>query len=215
MIRKCPTGAEPQRDGSAAVVVVVVGALCALAVSGLVLVGRDALDASRAQTVADGAALAGVIGGPGAAMRVVDAAGASLISQSRTGSDFDVVVSVGQAVAQARARREQAVVGIGDRAGLAPAMLAALARADDLVGKQIPVVSGYRSRATQAILWADRARNPYPVARPGTSRHELGLAVDVPLGIVGELSGVAALAGLCHPLPESDPVHFIVCRTHP
>ena len=53
--------------------------------------------------------------------------------------------------------------------------------------------------------------NPYPVAPPGTSLHESGLAVDVPLGFVPTLLAVAADAGLCQPLPETDPVHFEPC----
>jgi uncharacterized protein YcbK (DUF882 family) len=50
-------------------------------------------------------------------------------------------------------------------------------------GIEIKVTSGKRSTERQAALYANRANNPYPVARPGTSKHELGLAVDlVPTG---------------------------------
>jgi len=35
-----------------------------------------------------------------------------------------------------------------------------------------------RSYSYQLKLWNERANNPYPVAPPGTSKHELGLAFD-------------------------------------
>jgi LAS superfamily LD-carboxypeptidase LdcB len=43
-----------------------------------------------------------------------------------------------------------------------------------------PVISsGFRSREKQEQLYANRANNPFPVAKPGTSKHEHGLAIDV------------------------------------
>lgn len=44
-----------------------------------------------------------------------------------------------------------------------------------------PIVSGRRSRASQERLWAAflRGDHPGPVARPGTSLHERGEAVDL------------------------------------
>lgn len=43
------------------------------------------------------------------------------------------------------------------------------------------VTSTVRTRAEQEALYAKalRGENPYPVARPGTSRHERGLAIDL------------------------------------
>ena len=96
--------------------------------------------------------------------------------------------------------------------GLTPEMAAAVARAGALLGESVPISSGWRSRAQQAALWAGRHTNPYPVARPGTSMHERGLAIDVPRAFVATLRTVAAAAGLCQPLPVSDPVHFELCR---
>ncbi len=46
-------------------------------------------------------------------------------------------------------------------------------------GIEIRITSGKRSTERQAALYANRASNPYPVARPGTSKHEMGLAVDL------------------------------------
>jgi hypothetical protein len=76
-------------------------------------------------------------------------------------------------------------------------------------------VSGYRSLAEQTALWERRGTNPFPVARPGTSMHERGLAIDVPRAFVPVLRRVAAQAGLCDPLPTTDPVHFELCRWNP
>src|SRR5690606_3681515 len=87
------------------------------------------------------------------------------------------------------------------RAGLQPALAGALAAAERLLGTPVPITSGYRSPAQQQALWDRRAANPYPVARPGTSPHERGVAVDVPLAFVPRLRSVAARVGLCQPLP--------------
>lgn len=43
----------------------------------------------------------------------------------------------------------------------------------------LTVTSVYRSRTEQLKLWNNRRNNPYPVARPGTSKHERGLAFDM------------------------------------
>jgi len=49
------------------------------------------------------------------------------------------------------------------------------------LGLQPRVTSTRRSRAEQTALYRAwlAGRNPYPVARPGTSDHELGWAVDI------------------------------------
>jgi len=57
--------------------------------------------------------------------------------------------------------------------------LEALARSR---GQVFNVTSGLRTRAEQQRLWDNRASNPYPVAPPGTSRHESGRAADVTIG---------------------------------
>lgn len=93
-----------------------------------------------------------------------------------------------------------------------PELQEALRRAGELLGRPVPVTSGYRSTAEQAALYARRATNPYPVAVPGTSAHEKGRAVDVPRWFVPLLLSVAGRVGLCHPHPDTDPVHFELCR---
>ena len=49
-------------------------------------------------------------------------------------------------------------------------------------GQHFNITSGGRSFAEQQRLWDGRGSNPYPVARPGTSRHETGRAADVTIG---------------------------------
>ena len=120
---------------------------------------------------------------------LVVAAGAAALGLGRIG---------GAAVARAQARTA--------------ADAAALARAEQLLGRPVPITSGYRSPDEQASLWARRASNPYPVAPPGTSMHELGLAIDVPSSFVATLVAIAPDVGLCHRYPVADPVHFEVCE---
>lgn len=43
----------------------------------------------------------------------------------------------------------------------------------------VTVTSVYRSYTKQLELWHARASNPYPVAPPGCSQHNLGLAWDM------------------------------------
>jgi hypothetical protein len=193
--------------------------LTAVMVLGLAHMGRVVADRAQARTAADAAALAGAAEGEGAARTLAEANGGEVVSYVTQGDEVLVGVTVGGVEAFGRARRRVVVSaapgpfpgGEGKRRGLSPAMLAALARADQLLGQPVPVVSGYRSRAQQEVLWERRGSNPYPVAAPGSSLHERGLAVDVPRGFVEELLTVADEAGLCHPLPRTDPVHFVVC----
>jgi hypothetical protein len=216
------TRAEPGRAGergqatplAAAMVAVVLAAMV-----GLVPAARALADRAQARTAADAAALAGAVEGEASARALADENGAELLAFRRTGTEVVVRVRVGDADAYARARangaRPEAAgpgpSGGGDRAGLAPAMLAALARADGLLGRPVRVVSGLRTRAEQEALWERRHSNPYPVARPGTSDHERGLAVDVSRSDVPDVLAIAAQAGLCQPLPDTDPVHFVLC----
>jgi hypothetical protein len=161
-------------------------------------------------TAADAAALAGAVAGERAAREVAAANGARVESVERVGPGRDVRVRValGEARASARARP-------GERSGaegLAPSLRAALDVAGRLLGRPVPITSGYRSRREQASLFARRHLLPYPVAPPGRSAHERGLAVDVPRSFVPTLLRVAGRVGLCRPYPASDPVHFELCR---
>jgi hypothetical protein len=46
-------------------------------------------------------------------------------------------------------------------------------------GETFHITSGLRTVAEQQRLWDNRASNPFPVARPGTSLHQDGNAADV------------------------------------
>lgn len=190
--------------------------------AGIALMGAGLRDRTQAQGAADAAALAGAAEGQVSAAEVAAANGARLVRFERESGAVVVEVAIGEVNASARARARPRVIpsatgrtapaGGGARAGLVPEMLAALSRADAMLGTSVPVASGLRSRAQQQALWDRRETNPYPVARPGTSNHELGKAVDIPRGFVPRLLTVAAAAGLCQPMSVTDPVHFEVCR---
>jgi hypothetical protein len=63
-----------------------------------------------------------------------------------------------------------------------PELLARLERLAAARGETWTITSGLRTTAEQQRLWDNRASNPYPVAPPGTSRHEHGNAADVTIG---------------------------------
>jgi hypothetical protein len=90
-----------------------------------------------------------------------------------------------------------------DVADLEPAMQVAIVKAEAALGHGLSLNSGFRTVAYQRVLCA---RVSGPCAPPGQSMHNFGMAIDV--ANYGELSGVAAKAGLCQPLPSSDAVHF-------
>ena len=194
----------------------------AIVLAGLVVVllgrvGGAVTLRAGARSAADASALAGAAAGRSAADELAKANGAELISYKETGNDTEVRVRVGPAEATGRARRTgdrdgQGQGRSGPTKGLAPAMRAALARAEQLLGHPVPITSGYRSTEAQAVLYANRAANPYPVAAPGTSMHERGLAIDVPADFVSRLLEIAPRTGLCQPFPADDPIHFEVCR---
>ena len=188
--------------------------IMAAAVGAMLLLGglgRRAVEGAQAQTAADAAALAGAAEGPPAAEELARLNGSPSADVTGAVGDATVTVRVGGADAVARAQAPPPPSGVGTE-GLTPAMAAAVARAGALLGEPVPISSGWRSRAQQAALWARRSTNPYPVARPGTSMHERGLAIDVPSAFVARLRLVATAAGLCQPLPSTDPVHFELCR---
>jgi hypothetical protein len=65
--------------------------------------------------------------------------------------------------------------------------------------------SGSRTPQQQAALYAERASNPNPVAVPGTSLHERGLAADIG-GMTPDDRAALPQYGLSQPVPN-DPVH--------
>lgn len=70
------------------------------------------------------------------------------------------------------------------------------------------VTSTYRSYSEQLRLWLNRSSNPYPVAPPGRSYHQLGRAFDLsaPPEILAQLGQVwVQIGGTWSP---ADPIHF-------
>lgn len=202
--------------GQVTALMILAVALAALLLLAAGQLGRAASDRAQARTAADAAALAGAAEGEEMAEQLAEANGGRLESYAIEDGEVVVKVSVDGVHAYSRARAVRAGgVGNGvaprDPGGLAPAMAAAVARAEGMLGQPIPVASGYRSPQEQQALWDNRHNNPYPVARPGSSMHERGFAIDVPSGFVDQLLTVASAAGLCQPLPVSDPIHFELC----
>ncbi|HUR18480.1 MAG TPA: pilus assembly protein TadG-related protein [Acidimicrobiales bacterium] len=169
-----------------AVMVMLAGLACLF----LGRIGGAAVARAQAVTAADAAALAGAAGGREAARASAAANGARLTRYEEFGTDARVVVELGGARASARGRREPAAKG---PVGAAPAMRAALARAEQLLGRAVPVVT------------------PGP-GDPRQGRHRSGLAIDVPRSFVTRLAPVALQAGLCQTNVDAHPVHFELCR---
>lgn len=179
----------------------------ALAIVVVGLVGQRAVARAQARTAADAAALAAAVAGPDAGQQIAAANGAVTSSVNVDGEIAFATVTIGDMDASARAQG----LLLPGADGLAPAMIAAIARAEQLLGQPIPIVSGFRSTEQQQALFDNRVNNPFPVAVPGTSMHELGLAIDVPSSFVATLLTVASQAGLCQILPVTDPIHFELC----
>jgi hypothetical protein len=192
---------------------VAVGGLCL----GLGRLGGVANAKAQAQAAADAAALAAAAEGPSAAGPLAAANGARVERVEPDGDDVTVRVRLGEveAVARATGHRPAPLAGAGATTGMVPELRAALAEAARLLGREVPITSGWRSRAEQQRLYDDRGTNPYPVAVPGTSAHERGRALDVPRSFVARLASISARVGLCHPWPDTDPVHFELCRRNP
>jgi len=77
------------------------------------------------------------------------------------------------------------------------------------LGFSARITSGYRSTKKQAQLYQRylQGLQPYPVAPPGTSDHERGLALDVVSTDPDQLVSLLTSVGLFWAGP-ADPVHF-------
>lgn len=100
-----PTSVESE-SGQAMPLVLGVVALAVTVLLALVPLARGTAQRARAVTAADAAALAGAAEGEGAARRVAADNGAQLVDWQAQGADVWVTVLVGEARAQAKARRE-------------------------------------------------------------------------------------------------------------
>jgi hypothetical protein len=163
-----------------ALVMVVAG----LAVVAIGRIGGAAVDRARAQSAADAAALAGAADGKDAARELARANGGRLDGYEEVGDDARVRVEVGDAEAPARAHASGGdVVLPPSRRGVAPAMAAALARADQLLDDPVPVV---------------RVTPP-------------GLEIWVAGSAAAFVASVGPRAGLCQPAPATAPMRFGLC----
>ena len=196
--------------------------------TGAAQVGDSASTRARAQTAADAAALAAVAeSSPSGEGRPVEAAadyaernGARLVKCycDDGATAMQVLVSVDGVLAEARAVMDPSLLApapVGSTRGLHPDLAAAVERLVTESFGRVSIVSGFRSPESQARLWADaleehgspEAADDW-VARPGSSMHEKGLAVD--LG--GDLAEAVRLIDrlglpLHRPLPH-EPWHF-------
>ncbi len=207
-----------------------IGTALALLLAGFsVDIGRVSTMKARAQLAADAAALAaaaesGPYGGgehQREAARFAHANGAELLEClcEPGATAVQVRVAIEGVVADARAVFDPTEVMPAAMAfegeGLHPLLARAVDRLIAAAAGKVHVVSGFRSTEKQTMLWADalarygtaEAADDW-VARPGTSMHEKGRAVD--LG--GDLGLAAAIVGdldlpLHRPLPH-EPWHF-------
>jgi hypothetical protein len=182
-------------------------ALCSVALLALVPVAGALDDRARARTAADAAALAGAADGEQAAHQVASANGADLLEMEREGDDVVVQVRVGEveAYAKARATHRAGPGGADALSGAAPPLttVRSITVHSGIAGKVEALVAaaaadgvtlsgtGYRSSRQQielrrahcgttryAIYEAPPSSCSPPTARPGTSMHERGLAID-------------------------------------
>lgn len=88
-----------------------------------------------------------------------------------------------------------------------------LPRAALMMGFQAKVTSGYRSPAKQRQLYAKflAGQMPYTVAKPGTSPHERGLALDIVATDQKKLNDFMNALGFTW-AGKADPVHYSLFR---
>ena len=122
---------------------------------------------------------------------------------------FALLVLIAAAVALDAPRRGVFVVPLDGYPGhyLAPEAAAAFAAACD-VARPYSVTSSYRSREEQERLYAEYAsgQRSAPVAKPGTSKHELGLALDARGPI--EWERAMGARGWRRPIAAIEPWHW-------
>jgi hypothetical protein len=82
---------------------------------------------------------------------------------------------------------------------------------NQITGKNVEVTSARRDRAKQAELYQayKEGRSRFPASPPGSSKHELGLAVDIAEATAEEMDRMGLLHkyGLSRPV-RNDPVHI-------
>lgn len=183
---------------------------------------------AEAQLAADAAALAAVAesapyGSNDPRRQAEDVAranGAKLVSClcPAGGTAVQVRVAVDDVVADARATIDPAAfypLSATARTGLHPLLDRAVEELLAAAGGRVSLVSGWRSSDRQQELWADALRRYGSVevaddwvARPGTSMHERGLAVDLGGDVEHAADLVRALRLPLHRPLAHEPWHF-------
>ena len=103
---------------------------------------------------------------------------------------------------------------------LQPAAMRAFRLAERRAHGDISVVQSYRSCHQQAVACRNVCGNaegcPGRCAKPGTSYHQLGAAVDITQGSLDTPGVIAALRreGWCESQPGTDPGHFSFAGCH-
>lgn len=90
--------------------------------------------------------------------------------------------------------------------GLNNKLVIAIQKSQLQLNKRVPFNTAYRTYAEQQCLW-NRNPNPKYVARPGTSRHNKGLAVDIDKAFANAHAHVLIGNGLMRPM-SYEPWHF-------
>jgi len=91
-----------------------------------------------------------------------------------------------------------------------------LPRVSKQAGFEVRITSGWRSYATQAKLYRDYLAGVahYPANKPGTSKHEKGLALDILSTNTKALVALLNSVGLSWAGP-ADPIHFEIPSGRP
>jgi len=96
--------------------------------------------------------------------------------------------------------------------GLNNNLIKAVQRVQLQLNTEVPMVTAYRSYSEQSCLYSKYAGTSQPVAAPGTSRHESGLAIDVNRDWLNGDNRRQAFRenGLCENV-AGDPGHYELC----
>lgn len=187
------TGAQTAGAGAAAVAGGVAGATKGAAIGTAIMPGLG---------TAAGGAIGGIIGGITGFF-----AGKGVVSGVESligGGDYKDLLEFGS-----DSGSEQNFRGL--HPDVQKAVLGAAQEYKQLTGEKLRINSGLRSREDQERLYAEylqRGKTGMPVAPPGTSSHESGLAVDIQQGKGdGRAIGILKKYGLLQTV-ANDPVHF-------
>jgi hypothetical protein len=157
--------------------------------------GATTAHASRSQSAADAAALAGAADGRDAGEAMANLNGADVVSYEVDGRDVEVRARVGETWAVARARRTGGGGGVTGWVGTAS------------VGGTASALHPEVRRGLEVA--AEALHQPVPIVEAA------GRSVAVPRSFAARLDALSARTGLCQRPPLTDPVRFVLCRPSP